>query len=151
MTPFCIAFILNFFQQELTMIKQLAYIFLSLLKASVIADTLTINIANTGVNKGNVLIGVYDNKKDFPDGEALQVKNIVSQNKTVKATFNIQDGIYAVAVFQDSNNNEELDKNFFGIPNEKYGFSGNPMFGKPDFKDAEFILKGTKTISIELK
>lgn len=133
------------------MTKQLAYLFLSLLATNAVADTLTINIANTGVNEGNVLIGVYQNTKDFPNGGALQVKNITSQTETVKATFDIPDGVYAVAVYQDSNNNEELDKNFFGIPKEKYGFSGKQTIGKPEFKDAEFTLKGTKTISIELK
>ncbi|MBW2513530.1 MAG: DUF2141 domain-containing protein, partial [Deltaproteobacteria bacterium] len=35
---------------------------------------------------------------------------------------NIPPGKYALLVFLDENNNDRLDKNFIGIPNEPLGF-----------------------------
>ena len=41
----------------------------------------------------------------------------------------------AVSAFHDANANTRLDKNSFGIPTERYGFSKNPKrgFGPPKF------------------
>ena len=41
----------------------------------------------------------------------------------------------AVSAFHDANTNSRLDKNSFGIPTERYGFSKNPKrgFGPPKF------------------
>ena len=49
-------------------------------------------------------------------------------------------GKYAISIFHDVNDNEELDANFIGIPKEPYGFSNNPKssFGPPGFDAAAF-------------
>lgn len=44
-----------------------------------------------------------------------------------------------------------LDKNFLGIPKEKYGFSGKNVFGQPSFEDAMIVVNGDQTILIEIK
>ena len=38
----------------------------------------------------------------------------------------ISPGVYAVSMRHDENSNRKLYKNFFGIPKEGYGNSGNP-------------------------
>jgi len=38
----------------------------------------------------------------------------------------LHDGVYAVSVFHDENENQKLDKDFVGIPKEGYGASNNP-------------------------
>lgn len=69
-------------------------------------------------------------------------KTIVSSHPSLKVQFaDLPKGDYAIALFQDANSNGILDKNFLGIPKEKYGFSGKKVFGKPDFSDAVFTLK----------
>ncbi len=47
---------------------------------------------------------------------------------------------WAVSAHHDQNNNDQLDKNAFGIPAEPYGFSNNPKrgFGPPKFDEACF-------------
>jgi len=48
-------------------------------------------------------------------------------------------------VFHDENNNALLDKNFFGIPTENYGFSQNVRgtLGAPEFEAAAFSVQDT--------
>ncbi len=64
----------------------------------------------------------------------------------------IPNGIYAVSIFQDTNNNGRLDKNFLGIPTEKYGFSNNikPLFRGANFEESKFILNSDKNLTIDI-
>ncbi len=57
-----------------------------------------------------------------------------------------------MAVYHDVNNNEELDKNFVGIPKEPYGFSGKNGFGSPYFDRVKFQLdEADKNLIIEIR
>jgi len=49
-------------------------------------------------------------------------------------------GLYAVKVYHDKNGNDKLDKGFFGIPKERYGFSNDPKIrgGMPPYDEAAF-------------
>jgi uncharacterized protein (DUF2141 family) len=49
---------------------------------------------------------------------------------------NLPPGDYAVAVIHDENSNHHLDRNFFGIPKEGFGFANNPrvVLSAPAFK-----------------
>ena len=53
-------------------------------------------------------------------------------------TFQVPPGRYAVVVIHDENSNMKLDRNFFGIPTEGFGFSNNPrvIFSAPSFQTA---------------
>ena len=65
----------------------------------------------------------------------------------------LKPGQYGVALFQDINGNEELDRNLLGAPNEPFGFSNNPVIGfsAPKFDAFKFEYDGTpKTLSIKL-
>ena len=54
-------------------------------------------------------------------------------------------GEYAIAIYQDLNNNGVLDKNVFGYPSEPFGFSKNfkPRFSAPDFDDCKITFSGS--------
>ena len=71
---------------------------------------------------------------------------------TASYQFEIPDGIYAIGIFVDTNNNNKMDRNFLGIPKEQYGFSNNAKgsFGPPSFKDASFEITGALSLSIDL-
>jgi uncharacterized protein (DUF2141 family) len=63
-------------------------------------------------------------------------------------------GEWAVAITQDMNNNEKVDKNFLGIPTEPYAFSNNirPTVAAPGFDECKFLVDGPgKVVSIVLK
>lgn len=71
-----------------------------------------------------------------------------------KITINsVEPGTYALSIFHDEDNNNELSTNFFGVPNEGYGFSNNVIgsFGKPTFTEASFIVNdGKETINLSV-
>jgi uncharacterized protein (DUF2141 family) len=59
----------------------------------------------------------------------------------------------AIAIYQDRNANEKLDKNAFGIPQELYGFSNNPKrgFGPPKYAEVAVPLESQRlTLTISL-
>lgn len=63
-------------------------------------------------------------------------------------------GEWAVAITQDLNNNNKIDKNFLGIPTEPYAFSNNirPTIAAPKFDECKFMVSGPGCIvSIVLK
>lgn len=63
-------------------------------------------------------------------------------------------GEWAVAITQDLNNNDKIDKNFLGIPTEPYAFSNNvrPTVAAPDFNECKFKVDGPgRVVNIVLK
>ncbi len=119
-----------------------------------LAGTVYVEISEINEIKGKISIGLYSNAKDFPtSGKEFKGKFAEVTGTTVIYTFkDVPLGVYAVAVYHDSNSNGKLDKNFLGIPKEGYAFSNNASgtFGPPDFKDAAFKLDGSKTVKIKL-
>ncbi len=114
---------------------------------------LTIKIEGLFSEKGNLHFALYRKSDPFPDFKSTYRNRIVS-SKNRQISFNdLQQGEYALAVFHDENKNGKLDKNLFGVPSEKYGFSNNArgIFSAPNFLEAAFSLSSDKTISITLK
>ena len=115
---------------------------------------LNIKITNLKEVTGSIFIGVFNNKESFPkDGQQFRIfYESVTENPM---TYKIEDlpiGEYAVAVFQDINEDKECNLNFIGIPKEPYGFSNDikPRFSAPPFKKTKFILVEGDTIAIKL-
>lgn len=105
-----------------------------------------VEISNVKKAKGKLWIAIF--KPDEKFGENVQpgiykiVEVKMATNQTVN--FNLVPGKYALAVFHDLNGNSVLDKNFFGIPKEPYGFSNDfrPKFSPPSFSDCAFEVSG---------
>ena len=81
-----------------------------------------------------------------------------SVNPEGKRTFtlpvDLPRGEWAVAITQDMNNNNKIDKNFLGIPTEPYAFSNNirPTVAAPEFDECKFLVDGPgRVVSIVLK
>ena len=66
---------------------------------------------------------------------------------------NISDGMYALRFFEDQNNNETLDSNLLGMPQEPFGFSNDArgFAGPPSFQDASFLVSGNTAITATLE
>ncbi|MEY3236254.1 MAG: hypothetical protein RI883_355 [Bacteroidota bacterium] len=117
--------------------------------------SLTITVNGFSSNEGKASIAIYRVSDDFP-GEKTQFKGkvVLIENKKATVTFeNLPKANYAAAVFHDKNKNGVLDKNMFGVPLEKYGFSNNAreMFSAPSFESASVNLDKTKSIAIFVK
>jgi uncharacterized protein (DUF2141 family) len=80
-------------------------------------------ITGINVNEGQIYVKIYSNegdyKKDIP--YISIVLDSVSLNITYQ--FDIPEGEYLIALFQDTNNNGKLDINLIGLPKEPVGLS----------------------------
>lgn len=117
----------------------------------------TVKISNLDNVKGTLYVGWYNQPADFRINEKAiyREKIIVNNQKELSVVFkNIPKGKYAIAVFLDEDDNYILDKNLFGIPKEKYGFSNNvlPAMRPATFAESAFQLnEQNRIIHIKLK
>ncbi len=82
--------------------------------------------------------------------EGREVSACHARIRAHRATCVLQDivpGDYAFAFFHDENSNVRMDRDFFGWPQEGYGFSNDaaPGLGPPSFESARFhqVARGT--------
>ena len=107
--------------------------------------------------RGSIQVSLFANQDGFPEEweKAYTSKSVaVTENLTEIRLEDIPFGTYGVALIHDENENYELDTNFFGVPNEGYGFSNNARgrFGPPDYSDTEFTLETESLVlKIEMK
>ncbi len=109
---------------------------------------LTVIINGLDNDEGDVMIALNNSQKDFEArGQAYRGREIEINEKTAKWTFEkIPYGEYAVKVYHDEDNDDELGTNFLGIPNEEYGFSNNARgsFGPASWEDAKFLFNSVR-------
>lgn len=116
---------------------------------------LSVEVIGVKGSGGVMNIGLFNSNSSFPDREkAMDGALIKLTGPNPKHTFrNLPTGSYCVAVFHDENNNGTLDKNWFGIPTEGFGFSKDAMgtFGPPSFEEAKVDLKSDQHLKIRLR
>lgn len=108
------------------------------------AETLRLSV-ETKSDTGHVLAAIYASPESFEQDDMLiGVTAPAKQGVTQLDVNNLAPGIYGVAVFQDLNGNEKLDRNLFGAPTEPFGFSNNPVIGfsAPEFAEFQFEFDG---------
>jgi uncharacterized protein (DUF2141 family) len=100
----------------------------------------------TGVaeSRGTVAIAVFDSKEGF-DARIDPIATVrlpIEGDSVAWATRLEASRTYAVIVYQDLNENGEIDMSRLGRPREPYGFSNNARgtFGPPGFDEARFVL-----------
>jgi len=110
-------------------------------------------VENIKSNKGTIYMAIYDTEASFLNTE-YKGAIVPIDNHTCRYTFkDIPDGVYAISLFHDENDNRTMDTNFVGIPKEAYGCSNNAkgFMGPPKWKDAKFEIKDqviTQTIML---
>lgn len=115
-------------------------------------NSVTIVVEGAKSNDGYMFIALYNSESDFLKSAYKRAK-IKIENKMCTTVFeDLPEGIYAVSIFHDENDNGKMDTNFFGIPTEDYGCSNNArgVMGPPKWQDAKFELKESQTIKITL-
>ena len=116
--------------------------------------SLSIRVDGVASSKGTLQVAVYTQEKDF-----LKVQGVYRRD-SIKAKSGsnelvlegLPSGDYAIAMFHAENDNEQLDKNWAGIPKEPLGFSNARMktFGPPSFEDCRIHLQKNAHVVIEM-
>lgn len=94
--------------------------------------------------KGVIYVALYDSDENFLKKDSFSKSAKATQGNIVMVFNNLPFGEYAISAIHDANENKILDKNFFGIPTEGFGFLNGEMgmFGPPSFKKVKVVWKG---------
>lgn len=86
---------------------------------------------------GTVRAMVFTDAEGFTtQTHPLAAVAVVPHDGRVRVTFaDLPPGAYAVAAYQDVNGNQQLDRNWLGVPTEPYGFSHD---ARPGLSPVEF-------------
>jgi uncharacterized protein (DUF2141 family) len=119
---------------------------------SVFSQSMSVKIRGIEKVTGNMMVALYNSSETFLKKPLLSKKIEVTCDSLMFKFDGLSAGKYALSMYQDENNNNQLDLGQMGIPTEKYGFSNNPfLFGKPDFETCMFSFDKDSTILIDLK
>jgi uncharacterized protein (DUF2141 family) len=118
------------------------------------AHELTLSVNNIKSIKGNLLVAVYDKEEHYTaNSNWVAAKQVKVAGTSMSLDFaNLPAGNYAVKLFQDENENNQIDIGANGIPTELYGFSNNGgSYGPPSFDEAKVVVDKATQIEIQLR
>ncbi|MCC3156742.1 DUF2141 domain-containing protein [Hymenobacter sp. 15J16-1T3B] len=122
----------------------------------VATSSVTVVVSQLASTESTVKLYFYNLRESFLKPKQYAFVKAVRPGGQDRITLPIElpNGDWAVAITQDTNNNDKLDKNMMGIPTEPFAFSNNvrPRFAPPEFDDCKFTVNGPgKVVSIVLK
>jgi len=119
-------------------------------------EVVTIVVTALASTHSMVKLNFYNDPAKFlkKGQQALRLEVKPAGKNEVTLPVELAPGEWAVALTQDVNDNDKLDKNFLGIPTEPFAFSNNvrPHLAAPTFQECKFVVSGPgKVVSIALK
>lgn len=110
--------------------------------------SLRIQVINVKKTEGIIVADLHDDVKEnflVWDRVVLRVRATAQKGETFFCMPIPKAGDYSVAIYHDKNGNKEFDKNFLGLPKERFGMSQNPKFGTkaPKYEEATFSVPDT--------
>ena len=135
------------------MFKHLLFGLLFLTASAALGQEINLNVEIEGIKseKGKILFSLFSDKSGFPGDmtKALRKGMVHIEDGKAKIDLDLPPGTYAIMVFHDEDDNNELKTNWFGMPKEGVGNSNNHK-GIPSYKKSVFKLYKNKTITINL-
>lgn len=113
--------------------------------------TVTVVVQGLQLRQGKIYASIMNDASSFPRGGIKAGITEVTASGEVSLKFeNMPEGKYAIVLYQDLNDNKQLDMNG-EIPAEPFGFSNVTMLmGPPNFDQCAFDLNENKVIAIGL-
>ena len=109
-------------------------------------ETVTVVVASLASTSSIVKLNFYNAPEKFLKDGQMAIRMVVRPDgkNTLSIPVALAPGEWAVAISQDLNNNDKLDKNFLGIPTEPFAFSNNvkPRLSAPKFEECKFTVTG---------
>jgi len=114
------------------------------------AAPLTVQVEGATPGQGPVLVGICSGSLDF--GSCRYSQTVQPPAAEFQVVFpNVPEGAYAIAVFQDMNGNNSLDRDQRGLPLEPYGFSnGTGRTAPPSFEAARISVTGSTLARVRI-
>ncbi|MVN75991.1 DUF2141 domain-containing protein [Hymenobacter sp. HMF4947] len=113
---------------------------------AVATQKVTLLIADLASTQSVVKLNFYNDPETFlKSGQhALHLEVRPEGKNDIALPVDLAPGEWAVALSQDTNNNDKLDKNFLGIPTEPFAFPNNikPRLAAPTFQECKFTVTG---------
>jgi len=105
--------------------------------------TIQLQIENIQKKEGSIKVAIFNSEDTFLVDDAAYLTNSTQVGSTNSVTITFSEvpyNTYSVAIYHDVNDNNQLDKNLFGVPKEPYGFSNNARskWGPPKYEAAKF-------------
>ncbi len=109
--------------------------------------TLVLEMSGFTSSNGHVRVHLANSRENLEsDGKGFRVAKLTVEDGAASTRFtDLPYGEYAIKVFHDENDNEELDIGWRG-PEERYGFSNDArgMMGPADWEEAKFSIDSPK-------
>jgi uncharacterized protein (DUF2141 family) len=125
-----------------------------LLTTPALADEVTVQVGNIKSTQGDLLVAVYDKEESYnANNNWVASRKVMMTGPTMALNFaDLPSGNYAIKMFQDENQNGQIDIGPSGIPTEPYGFSNNGGdAGQPSFNEAKVRVDKVTKIEIRLR
>lgn len=106
---------------------------------------LTVQVTGAASDAGAVWVGLYASQEAFDGGVEVASAMLPVSDAAAGAVFeDLKPGEYGVIAFHDANGDRDFNRNFIGMPQERYGFSNNPRprFRGAHWEEAVFTLDG---------
>lgn len=112
-----------------------------------------LEITGMASDEGQMLVGLYNSEEGWLLKPYKGAFGKIANGVTTVTFRDIPEGVYAISVFHDKDNDGKLNR-LFGMPTERFGASNNApsRFGPPKWQDAKFqLLGGTFKHSIQIR
>ena len=113
-----------------------------------IDQNITVKITNLDGNAGKVYVALFNSETTFLEKKYKSTISTIKDSNCEVVFENVPNGVYAISLFHDKNDNNKMDSNFLGIPKEDYGCSNNAkgFMGPPKWKEAKFKIQNNSVI-----
>jgi uncharacterized protein (DUF2141 family) len=109
-------------------------------------EKVTVVVSALASTSSVVKLNFYNDPATFLKSGQMAIHLVVRPDgkSTLTIPVDLAPGEWAVALSQDLNNNDKLDKNLLGIPTEPFAFSNNvkPRLAAPTFQQCKFTVAG---------
>lgn len=123
--------------------------------APVVTSPVSVVVTDLPSTKATLKLYFYNVEENFlKRGNYTMLKYVKpAGSRKITLPIDLPNGEWAVALTQDLNENDLVDRNFLGIPTEPYAFSNNvrPTVRAPYFEECKFQVNGAKVITISMK
>jgi uncharacterized protein (DUF2141 family) len=105
----------------------------------------------TSATQGTIKVGLYNEATFMKAGPLEGLTGEIKDGKAAVTFKNVAAGEYAISIYHDKNDNNQMDFAPNGMPKEDYGSSNNDMsFGPPNWTASKFNVED-KALSMEIR